>query len=467
MRASFLLLFIIRFWSSSCAQTIHADSLDLRDGIGYARGTGTPYTGTVVVMNLIGTKESSVEYKDGRPHGRVCSWYINGNKQVEGELYGTMQAGVWRAWYENGQLKRQGAFKDGQEEGQYTWYFEDGRISKEGAYRGGVETGIWSWYHGNGRLMQQGALNGDTSVGVWKEWHPDGTPRMIGGFLDGEKHGEWTWWDAAGTKTTKSYSHGSITHATDSVDLYLERMGERLDKRDLHGALAQVDHALQLVADTSEGDPRYMWLRIFRSKVLAQFQHLEKAQEELLLATGIPLEDVRAIVEAHDSTAVPALRELAGRLADHPRMDERIAPHVALALVLNILQDSVAMRAEQQWMMDHAGEGAKDWVVKLSLDLYGLQADKEMAYARLAEARARVAEAGADREHAHTLAARLTDLAKFEEALPIVEHYLAEDPEDLDFLIIRLNIAMGMGHLADMEKYRAEALRIDPRALDE
>lgn len=466
MRTLILLLFFL-FGITSLAQTINADSLDLRDGIGYARGAETPYTGTVVVINEIGTKESSVEYKDGQPHGKLSSWYLNGTKQVEGELYGTVQAGIWRAWYENGQLKRQGAFKDGKEEGLYTWYFEDGRTSKEGAYREGVETGVWSWYHENGRLMQQGELNGDTSVGVWKEWHPDGSPRMIGGFLGGEKHGEWTWWDAQGKKSTKTYTHGSITHATDSVDLYLERMGQHLEKRDLHGALAQVDHALQLVEAPSEGDARYMWLRIFKAKVYAQFQHLEEAQEELLLATGIPQADARLIVEAHDSTAVPALRELAGRMADYPRMPQRIAPHVALALVHNILQDSVAMRAEQQWMMDHADSDAKDWVVKLSLDLYGLQADKEMAYALLAEARERVALAGNDREDAHALAARLTDLAKFEEALPIVENYLAQDPEDLDFLIIRLNIAMGMGHLADMEKYRHEALRIDPRALDE
>jgi tetratricopeptide (TPR) repeat protein len=151
----------------------------------------------------------------------------------------------------------------------------------------------------------------------------------------------------------------------------------------------------------------------------------------------------------------------------YPGMDERLGPHVALALVYNILQDSVAMRAQQKRVMDRADPVARTWIPKLSLTLYGLQADKEQAYGRLAYAKEEMVRDGVTRENQLDLAAFLTDLGRFKEATPIVDKYLALDPKDLDFLIVKVNIASGSGDLPQMQKYRAQALSIDPHALDE
>jgi len=467
MRISILLVLLFFIGGNIFAQQLNADSLELRDGIGYAFGSTVPYTGTVVVINEIGTNESSVEYKDGEPNGKLRSWYLNGNKQIEGELHGTTQAGIWKAWYESGQLKRQGAFKDGKEEGVFTWYFDDGRKSKEGSYHEGVAIGEWSWYHDNGQLMQQGELKGDTSIGIWKEWYPDGKPRMVGDFLNGQKHGEWTWWDAKGNKSTKSYATGSITQASDSIDLYIERTNEEMGKRDFNASLVSVQQAIDLVTDRSEGNPEYMWLVILKAGIYEHFQHLEAAQSTLLDATGIPVEDLRVIVGAHDSSAFGALRSLAEKMAGYPTMATRLGPYVALALVHNMLGDSVAMQAEQQLMMDRADTVNEDWVLRMSLNLYRLQANKEVAYAKLASVRSEITTEGETRANQLALAAYLTDLGRFTEAAPIADKYLTLDPEDLDFLIVKVNIAMGNGDVAEMEKCRAEALRIDPRALDE
>lgn len=461
------LLFVLFLAGSTFAQNLNADSLDMREGIAYPKGDTVPYSGTVDAMNEMGTKASSVEYKDGVPDGILLSWYPNGTKQVEGELHGKVHAGVWKAWYESGQLKRQGAFKDGKEEGTFTWYFEDGKKSKEGSYREGVEDGMWSWYHDNGRLMQQGALKGDTSEGVWKEWYPDGKPKMVGTFVNGEKHGEWTWWDAKGNKSTKSYSAGSITQASDSSDLFVERTREMMGKRDFNASRMSIQQAIDLVDDSTENNPEYMWLVILKARVYEQFQHLEEAESVLLDATGIPAADQQMIVDAHDSTAHGKLRSLAGRMNAYPEMASRIAPHVALALVYNILGDSTAMRAEQQLMMDRADTAEEDWVLRMSLDLYRLQANKEMAYAKLAAVREEVKAEGETRENQLALSAYLTDLGRFKEAALIADKYLALDPKDLDLLIVKMNIAMGSGDMAEMERCRAEALHIDPHALDE
>lgn len=448
-------------------QSIDADSLNTRQGIGYAGKSTAPFTGTVIVHGDSGHVASTMTYKQGIPNGKLAAWYPNGAKQVEGQLHGDTRIGLWKAWYANGKLKRQGAFKDGKEEGRFSWYYENGRLSKQGDYHAGTEDGKWVWYHENGKRMQEGVLKGDTSIGTWKEWYPDGRPKMVGTFVNGAKHGEWTWWDEAGKRSTRSYAADSIVQATDSVDLYVERMGECMTKRDLNGALANVDRAILLIDDRSEQDPRYMWLCIFKSKVYALFRHIGTAQSVLLAATGIPEDEVRTIVNAHDSTAFPALRRCIERLSGDPALKTRLAPHVALALVYNMVQDTVRMKEEQQLMMDRADTEDQEWIMKMSLTLYGLQAEKEQGFADLAQARRMVDAEGADREREHVLAVRLTDLAQYPEAALIAKKYLALDPEDLDFILIQLNIAMGTGDLQGMADLRAKALRIDPHALDE
>jgi len=453
--------------NSAFSQTISADSTSTRGGIVYAKGDTTPYTGTVVVTNEIGTKASTVEYKDGVPNGMLVSWYLNGNKQVEGVLHGKTQTGDWKAWYDNGQLKREGTYTDGKEEGPFNWYYEDGKKSKEGSYHDGIQTGIWSWYHENGQLMQQGELKGDTSEGEWKEWYEDGKPKMVGAFRNGEKQGPWTWWDANGEESTKTYWDGNITQASDSMDLFVERTNEAMEDHDLKRSLASVQQAMDRLDDRSESNPDYILLSILKAKVYAHFQRLEEAQTTLLNVTGIPQGDVLIIVAAHDSTAHDDLLKLEGRMLKYPGMQDRYGPHVALALVYNILRDSVAMRAQQKLVMDRADSAARGWIPKLSLTLYGLQADKEQAYGRLAYAKEEMGRDSITRENQLDLAAFLTDLGRFKEATPIVDKYLALDPKDLDFLIVKVNIASGSGDLPQMEKYRAQALSIDPHALDE
>jgi tetratricopeptide (TPR) repeat protein len=251
------------------------------------------------------------------------------------------------------------------------------------------------------------------------------------------------------------------------MDLFVERTNESMEAHDLKRSLSSVQQAMDRLDDRSESNPDHILLSILKAKVYAHFQRLEEAQATLLNTTGIPSGDVLIIIAAHDSTANTDLRKLAGRMLKYPDMKDRFGPHVALALVYNILRDSVAMRAQQKLVMDRADPAARSWIPKLTLTLYGLQADKVQAYGRLAYAKEEMARDGVTRENQLDLAAFLTDLGRFKEATPIVDKYLALDPKDLDFLIVRVNIAMGSGDLPQMEKYRAQALSIDPHALDE
>ena len=61
-----------------------------------------------------GKKYIEQEYKDGKRHGLMFSWYDNGSKKEQ--IYYTMDIinGAHLQWYENGQKK---------EEGTLTFYF--------------------------------------------------------------------------------------------------------------------------------------------------------------------------------------------------------------------------------------------------------------------------------------------------------------------------------------------------------
>lgn len=451
--------------SLAYAQGIPADSLQERGGVSYRIGSSEPYTGKVTSVNERSVT-LEVMYKEGVPHGSFVGWYPNGRKAMEGALHGDTRVGMWKAWHENGQLKRKGKFVDDKEEGRFMWYNAEGMLTKVGRYRAGKEDGKWAWYHDNGRKMQEGVLRNGMEEGEWREWYPDGKPKMLGQLRKGEKYGTWAWWDESGKKRVERHGQAVTKPAPDSVYHYLEQMLQFVEEGDRQGALRMLDKAEAELDDHSGNDPKAMWLAIFRGQLFMRFEQVEEAQRTLLKATGIPDVDVEAIVSTHDDTGHEALRGVADRLKSASGADARLAPHVALALVYNILQDSVAMQQEQQWMMDHADEEAQGWVIRMSLDLYRAQAEKEEAYYRLGVARDSIRVFGPTRDRELAVVIYLVKLAQYEEAARLAARYLEEDPEDVAFLAEALNMAMGRGDMEGVRKYKEVLRHIDPAMLD-
>lgn len=444
---------------------IDANKLEQRDGLFHEIGKSKPFTGKALTYFDNGRKQSSTEYKDGQIEGKLEGWYPSGAKQVVGELLNGQKAGMWIAWYENGQKIRQGAFKNGKEEGEYVWWFENGKINKKGIYHDGVSDGLWEWYYESGQKKQEGILRGETEDGTWKDWYENGKQKMVGNFKNGVKNGEWTWWDENGEVTTKkTYKDGLLAEGTDDLDTYIEKMDYYLAQRDFKEALSNVEKAVGSIEDKSENNKIYMGLAVYHSKVYSLFQHIDEAETVLLKATGIPDEDIAVIVNAKDRSAHNDLKELAKRIEKYPQTATKVGPHITLALIYNILGDTITLQKEQQLMMERSE--MSDWVIKISMELYGLRALKENAYGYIGLIEEKLKKEGETRDNQIDLARYYLQVGQFEKARQIARKYLEENEKDVDFLIVETNIEMGLGNVDKMKELEKKILEIDPKAFE-
>lgn len=464
MKRQFL-LFSFLFPFVVFGQQIDAKKLEERNGLTYEVGKTKPFTGQSITYTENGKKQSSTEYKEGKINGKIEGWYSSGAKQVEGQLTNGQKSGVWTAWYENGKKIRQGGFENGKEEGEYIWWFENGNLNKKGIYHNGIADGKWEWYYENGQKKQEGILRGETNDGTWKDWYEDGKQKMIGTFKNGVKDGEWTWWDEKGNVTTqKKYKDGSLLEGTDDLDTYVEKMESALNKRDFKSALRNIEKAIGTQTDKTENNKVYMGLIVYHSKVYSMFQHIDEAETVLLKATGVPDADIATIVKTNYPPAVIELKSLANKISNYPDIKTKVAPHITLAYLYNILGDTIKMKEEQQLMMERSN--TSDWVIQISLELYKIRGLKENTYGEMKFLKEKISKEGETRANQLELASDLLTVGQFNEAGIIADKYLLKNNKDIDFLFIKLNIEMAFSNLDKMKEYESKILAINPKAFD-
>jgi antitoxin component YwqK of YwqJK toxin-antitoxin module len=99
------------------------------DGLTYAVGSSTPYTGDYVKLAKNHTKFEQSEYKDGKLHGGVSRFFEDGQIKRRQDYVDGKRIRK-RVWYANGQLKADEAWEHDHILGQCVYYFEDGRMRK-------------------------------------------------------------------------------------------------------------------------------------------------------------------------------------------------------------------------------------------------------------------------------------------------------------------------------------------------
>lgn len=455
----FLFPFIVR------GQQIDAKKLEEKNGLSYEEAQTKPFTGQAITYHDNGKKQSSTEYRNGKINGKIESWYSSGTKQIEGQLINGQKAGMWTAWYENGNKIRQGAFENGKEEGEYSWWFENGNLDKKGIYHVGVADGKWEWYYENGQKKQEGILRGETNDGTWIDWYENGKQKMTGTFKNGVKDGEWIWWDENGKITTKKrYKDGVLAEGTNDLDFYVEKMEYSLNQKDYKSALGSIEKAIGTVGDKTENNKIYMGLAVYHSKVYSMFQHIDEAETVLLKAIGLPDNDIAAIVKTNYPPATDELKVLAKKISSYTDTKTKTGLHVALALIYNILGDTINLKAEQQLMMESSDNS--DWVIQISLELYKIRELKENIYGEIQFLKEKINKEGETRENQLQLAYDFLLMGQFDEAGAIGDKYLAKDSKDIEFLFIKTNIEMALGNLDKMKEYEKKILAINPKAFD-
>lgn len=444
---------------------VDVKNIESREGTTYEIGKSKPFSGVTISYFDNGQKHIMTEYKDGKIEGKLEGWYQNGKKQVEGTILNGKKSGEWIAWFENGQKLRQGSFLEGKEEGAYIWWFENGNFNKKGEYHNGEANGKWEWYYENGQKKQEGILIGEVSDGIWKDWYENGNQKMNGSFKKGVKDGEWIWWDINGKITTrKVYADGVLIEGTGDIDAYIEQMEHAVSERDFNIALSSIEKALSTVKDKSESNAVFMGLAVYHSEVYSWFQHLDEAERVLLKAVGLPDKDVEIIINAVDSTDKKELETLVKKISKYPSAKTKIGPHVGMAFIYNILGDTINLRLEQQLMMERSGYS--DWVIKTSMALYRVRGSKQEAYGNLKQIRKEILDEGETNKNQMYLAHYLSQIGKLREARQITDKYLKLNPNDLDFLVVKMNIEMAEGNVSKMKECEDTILKIDPKAFE-
>ena len=65
------------------SKSVSTDEMEIREGLGYVRGSDVPYTGKVSKLYESGQKELELNVKDGKYDGLVVWWHQNGQKKSE------------------------------------------------------------------------------------------------------------------------------------------------------------------------------------------------------------------------------------------------------------------------------------------------------------------------------------------------------------------------------------------------
>lgn len=86
--------------------------------------------------------------------------------------------------YDGSQTLDAGTLEDGN--GTRITYYINGQKESEGNYKSGRPDGIWKYYHDNGRLASEGQMEEGQKEGAWKYYTRSGNLEDIINFKEGE-----------------------------------------------------------------------------------------------------------------------------------------------------------------------------------------------------------------------------------------------------------------------------------------
>ena len=110
-------------------ETVSVRLLKKTDGLFYAAGADSPYTGQVVTFTKAGVRQSMENYLNGKAEGNWERYWPGGQLKREKRFQGGHQV-LRQQWYENGALKEHVEMKDGIGYGKIRLWWPDGRLRR-------------------------------------------------------------------------------------------------------------------------------------------------------------------------------------------------------------------------------------------------------------------------------------------------------------------------------------------------
>ena len=199
---------------------VNPHQLEKQEGLWYFEGKA--FTGIVVKKYDNRQKAYESTLKDGKEHGRVTSWYRDGQKQGEvtykdGKL---VSQAVWKPngekcpvtnivngngitcrYYENGQKAYEITYKDNNFDGLWTDWYENGQKKKEATYKDGKMDGLCTRWLDNGQKQGEASYKKGKRHGTEIYFYfEDGPKRWETPWVNGQKHGTAITYNEDGSK---------------------------------------------------------------------------------------------------------------------------------------------------------------------------------------------------------------------------------------------------------------------------
>ena len=110
----FPILISCNYYSGSSDKTVCVETdAQIINDIVYLPNETKPFKGNNLCKYENGQIKSEVNYKDGKPDGKVIDWYENGQIETEEKYKDGKLDGKATYWHENGKIKGKVTFKDG------------------------------------------------------------------------------------------------------------------------------------------------------------------------------------------------------------------------------------------------------------------------------------------------------------------------------------------------------------------
>ena len=168
--------------------------------------------GKVVSFYDNGQVYSEIEFENGNYNGDVMFYYYCGARNQKSFVKDGALDGVSKNFSYKDTLIEKGFYKDGQPEGSLVTYHNNGVIKSRAFFENGMHNGTYKEFNNEGLIVTQGTTKENAAVGEWRYFFNDGKLNKIENFNDkGDLHGKTLTFDKDSVLTNeRKYNNGTL-----------------------------------------------------------------------------------------------------------------------------------------------------------------------------------------------------------------------------------------------------------------
>jgi antitoxin component YwqK of YwqJK toxin-antitoxin module len=158
-------------------------------------------------------------------------YYKNGKSAAEGWYAGRAKDSIWTYYSESdGTVRIREPYVKGMLHGKVLSYYPEGNISEEVHRVQNQKKGLWKQFYSDGSLRLECTYDKDMLNGLYQVYFMDSTLKISGIYVDNQSHGVWSYYNEEGDEMyTIEFKFGK---AVDQAK-YLEIMQDSLKKFEL------------------------------------------------------------------------------------------------------------------------------------------------------------------------------------------------------------------------------------------